>query len=90
MANDPIIMNTIHADKRLSKVSAEKVKSYFLGSQEFKNFTVNNLVLSSSDPKCLDGIDEDRKDRLFRIILNQLDFSTIFMTDKPEEEFTQD
>ena len=32
VANDAIIMNHIHADKPLSKVSAEKVKSYFLGS----------------------------------------------------------
>jgi hypothetical protein len=48
------------------------------------------LVSSASDPKCLNGIDADRKDRLFRIILDQLDFTTIFMTDKPEEDFTQD
>ena len=33
VANDTLIMNRIHADKPLSKVSAEKIKSYFLGSE---------------------------------------------------------
>jgi hypothetical protein len=84
VANDPIIINRIHSDKQLSKISAEKVKSFFLDSDEFKEFTVKNLVASAKDPDCLEGIDDHSKDLLFRIILDQLDFSTIFLTDKPE------
>ncbi len=83
MASDPIIVNRIHSDKPLSKVSAEKVKSFFLDSEEFKDYTVKNLVSSAKDPTCLDGIEDESKDLLFRIILDQLDFSTIFLTDKP-------
>lgn len=84
--SDKEIEDSIKALKPLSSASADKIKSFFLNNKEFQSFALNLLTSRAKDSKCMDSIKEETKKKVLKIILDQWDFSNIFLSSKHNEE----
>lgn len=75
--NDKDIGNSMTSGAPLSTASANKIKALFANSEFFSNAVFGQLQ-DSDDTKCLSNLNKDQKKKFISIILDQMDFSTIF------------
>ena len=75
--NDKDISNSLTSGAPLSTASAGKLKAVFANSDFFSNAVFGQLQ-ASEDSQCLTNLNADQKKKFISIILDQMDFSTVF------------
>lgn len=88
--NDTEITKSITEKKPLSKASNEKVKNFFINNTDFQIFSVTVLTAKANNKKCMDDMKPETRKKLVKTILDQWDFSNIFLTSDHDEEITKE
>lgn len=81
---DKDLYQNIVDDKRLTKDQGIKIKNFLIANKEFQDFSISVLVSHAEKADCMKKITPELKTKLLSMIMEDWDFTSLFLEKKED------